>query len=691
VLATTASFLLLAGSAQAAVVTVTTTADDNTPNDGSVSLREAIQAMNNGSAGGDPDISNQIPGVFGVNDRINFNVSASGQTQTINVGGTGNGALPALIRPMTINGYSEPGASMNTLANGDNAVVLIQLNGANAGPNADGILVSASGAGSVVTGVDIFSFSLNGIELQGGGSSVAGNFVGFNSNGAPAPNHNDGVRISNSNSSTVGGTTPPARNVISGNDVDGVHIVGSTAAPATGNLVQGNFIGTDPSGTRANPNGCCGRAPLAGAMEISGGNANTIGGATAAARNVISGNGSGLDIDNGAEGNVVQGNFIGVGADGVTAVPNMGFGLQVRSSDNLAPPAGPGQANEPGASANIIGLNPNTGFSGLPNVIANNGGDGVAVSDNPCPNNATPVANSGNSILGNSIFANGGAGIHLVPGLCGPTVQPNNLRAAPTITAVTSSASSTTVQGTVSQATAPSMTERVELFSSPVCGASGAGQGQTFIGSTNITTNASGNASFSANLAPVAPGRVVTATATNLTADPSAQPGSVNLYDTSQFSRCFTLPPPPQVPSSAPTPPAVSAVHQSASRWREGKKLAQISRRRKKLPVGTSFSFSLSEAASVSFTFTQRVTGRKVGHRCLPKSRRNAGRKSCTRVVTAGTLSFAGHSGTNTVIFQGRISRSKRLKPGHYTLSVTATNPAGQTSTPRTLNFTIVK
>src|SRR5262249_40895326 len=83
-----------------AIITVTTTPDDNVAKDGSVSLREAIQAINNGSAGADTDISNQIPGAFGMNDTINFNISMAGTVQTINVGGTGNGALPALLKPM---------------------------------------------------------------------------------------------------------------------------------------------------------------------------------------------------------------------------------------------------------------------------------------------------------------------------------------------------------------------------------------------------------------------------------------------------------------------------------------------------------------------------------------------------------------------------------------------------------------
>jgi hypothetical protein len=64
---------------------------------------------------------------------------------------------------------------------------------------------------------------------------------------------------------------------------------------------------------------------------------------------------------------------------------------------------------------------------------------------------------------------------------------------------------------------------------------------------------------------------------------------------------------------------------------------------------------------------------------------------SCERTVTQGTLSFTGHTGTNGVSFQGRISASKRLRPGRYTLLITATDAAGQRSQTQSLSFTIVK
>src|SRR5262245_58327729 len=506
-----------------AIITVTTTADDNVAKDGSVSLREAIQAINNGSAGADTDISNQIPGAFGMNDTINFNISMAGTVQTINVGGTGNGALPALLKPMTINGYSEMGASMNTLANSDNAKILIELNGANAGPNADGILVAASGAGSTIQGLAINRFSLNGIELQGGGATIAGNFVGTNPQGnAAEPNQNDGIHVSNSSNNVIGGTTPAARNVASGNQIDGIHVVGTTGSPATGNLIQGNFVGVNAAGT-----GSVGTQAIRGAagtpagnfvfgIEISGGNANTVGGATAAARNVVGFNAAGIEVDDGGQNNIIQGNFSGVGADGVTPVGNNLHGIVLRSDDNLGAPLGPGQANEPAVSGNIIGLNPNTNFSGLGNLVEFNGTGGITIFGNPLPNNATPIQNSGNSILGNSVFQNGRdfatassaptplLGIDLTNGFVfprddgftandskghGAANDPNNFQNFPILRSATLVAGGVKIIGSFTEAAEPDTALRIEFFANNPDPLGLPAEGQTFLGATNVTTN----------------------------------------------------------------------------------------------------------------------------------------------------------------------------------------------------------
>ncbi|HLY49027.1 MAG TPA: hypothetical protein VKR21_07510, partial [Solirubrobacteraceae bacterium] len=135
-------------------------------------------------------------------------------------------------------------------------------------------------------------------------------------------------------------------------------------------------------------------------------------------------------------------------------------------------------------------------------------------------------------------------------------------------------------------------------------------------------------------------------------------------------------------------PPTLTAVAQSHRRWREGNKLAVITRKRRP-PVGTTFSFTLNEPASVSFTFSQRVTGRRVKGRCVAQTSKNRHKHACTRSLVRGALSFTGHSGLNRVTFQGRISKHKRLKPGNYTLSITATNAAGQRALAK-LTFTIV-
>ena len=93
----------------------------------------------------------------------------------------------------------------------------------------------------------------------------------------------------------------------------------------------------------------------------------------------------------------------------------------------------------------------------------------------------------------------------------------------------------------------------------------------------------------------------------------------------------------------------------------------------------------------MSFSFTQKVAGRKVGARCTPQTHHNRGKPACKRALARGTLTLTGHSGTNKVVFQGRVSRSKKLKPGRYTLIIAATTSAGGRSTPVPLSFTIVK
>jgi N-acetylneuraminic acid mutarotase len=136
------------------------------------------------------------------------------------------------------------------------------------------------------------------------------------------------------------------------------------------------------------------------------------------------------------------------------------------------------------------------------------------------------------------------------------------------------------------------------------------------------------------------------------------------------------------------TPPNITAPSQTHRVWRAGNKLAHVSKR---APLGTTFSFTLNEQATVVLTFTQNVAGRTVKHRCVAQTNANRRKHYCKRTLTRGLLPLAGHPGLNKVAFQGRISRTLKLKPGTYILMILATNSVGQHSTPTRLTFTIVK
>jgi hypothetical protein len=134
---------------------------------------------------------------------------------------------------------------------------------------------------------------------------------------------------------------------------------------------------------------------------------------------------------------------------------------------------------------------------------------------------------------------------------------------------------------------------------------------------------------------------------------------------------------------------SVTGASQSSAIWRGAKKPVQISRKTKP-PVGTVFSFTLNESARITFTFTRLVKGRKVHGRCQAQTSKNEHNPRCTRRLPAVILSFTAHPGTNKVRFYGQLPGGKRLRPGSYTVVITATN-AGQPRSVKPLKFTIVK
>jgi hypothetical protein len=301
-----AALLLLAADARAAILTVTGTGDTIAV-DGFVTLREAITAANTNMASGD------APAGSGT-DTINFNIAGlPGTVFTI----TPNSALPTITAPVIINGYSQLGASANTLLDGTNAFLAIELNGTNAGFQA-GLAISAGN--STVSGLIINRFSNEGIlVLTNGGNVIRGNFIGTDSTGKlDRGNGVTGVALLSANN-VVGGTTPADANLLSGNGFGGVSILN---VGSSGNRIEGNYIGTDDTGSAALANSGDG-------VRIVSAPGNTVGGTAAGTRNVVAFNtGSGVEVVNDtAIGNEILGNHIhdngelgiDLAADGVTA------------------------------------------------------------------------------------------------------------------------------------------------------------------------------------------------------------------------------------------------------------------------------------------------------------------------------------------------------------------------------------
>jgi hypothetical protein len=135
--------------------------------------------------------------------------------------------------------------------------------------------------------------------------------------------------------------------------------------------------------------------------------------------------------------------------------------------------------------------------------------------------------------------------------------------------------------------------------------------------------------------------------------------------------------------SAEPVPPKLSDVSQSASAWREANALAVIT----SAPIGTTFSFKLTERAHVTLTFVPRFSGRR---KCTLRETPTGITRTCTRVFAIGTLSFDGHAGANHVRFSGRLSNVAKLAPARYRLTISARNAVGA-ATPVTLHFTILR
>lgn len=186
--------------------------------------------------------------------------------------------LPTITEAVTIDGYTQLFSRPNTKPVGNDASVLVQLVGLQAGKSADGLIIDADGV--TVRGLAIRDFdSGSGIKIRGSNNKVEGNFIGTDSlGGRDGQGNEDGVFILDGQNNAVGGNTPAARNLISGNDRDGVRLFG-TSLGTERNKVQNNYIGTDKFGTGELSNGGAG-------VSIFDSSSNAVGGGTAEA-NII--------------------------------------------------------------------------------------------------------------------------------------------------------------------------------------------------------------------------------------------------------------------------------------------------------------------------------------------------------------------------------------------------------------------
>lgn len=497
----------------ATTFTVTTTADhdDGSCNVSDCTLREAINAAN--AATGADTIAFNITG-SGVHTiapgsvlpQISDALTVDGWTQggleysgpplvELNGASTAGSGLvasaQAMIRGLIINRF--PGAGVDLLAGSSGSSVENSFIGTNAAGTADlgnggiGVRTFANGVGvtsNVISGND------SGVVLiSADGNGVSSNFIGTNAAGTAAlGNDNDAIGLQASSNNVISNNVLSGSTTTSGGGA-GIDLY-SAATQSNNNQIQNNKIGTDASGSVALPNSRRG-------IMLNGASKNTI------QNNTISGNtGDGIHIAAGTE-NVVRGNFIGVASDG-SALGNGGFGLQVSTS------------------LNTIG---DTGAQG--NVIANNGSAGIVISDG-----------TGNGVLGNEFISNGSVGINLGtdPGVTandsGDTdTGANNFQNFPVLSSATFSGGQLTLAGTLdTNAGLANPSFRLEAFASSACDPSGNGEGEFFVGSSDITVDSTGHKDFVITLPTSAPGTTATMTAT-----------AAGTGDTSEFSPCVTV------------------------------------------------------------------------------------------------------------------------------------------------------
>jgi hypothetical protein len=430
--------LLGIATARATVLTVT-----NTNDIGPGSLHDAILE------------ANAIPGA----DEIQFSIPGTG-VQTIYVNRNG---LPEITDPVTIDGYTQPGASPNTRAVGNDAVILIQIDGRDdfSGP-VNGIVIS--GGNSIVRGLSITGIPSrvyvgfpedppppppegDAIQLKtNGGNLIEGNFIGLAPSGASTGHYTYRGIEALSSDNRIGGTAPESRNVISRQQL-------AIVSGGDRTVVEGNYLGSDPSGFVVQNNG--------EGVLVRGDNVR-IGGTATGAGNLITGSQTNIMIGSSASGTIIQGNLIGTNVGGSGNLGTLSKAITINGSQTL-----------------VGGLDPGAG-----NRIAFN---------------ISGILVVGNNAVGNTFFSNvfnAGYGFDNIAlfgfsrnDLGDSDTGPNNLQNFPVIASVSHSADSTRLVGGVNSKASGTFT--LQFFVNRRTST-----GDALLGTRSVTTDGSGMARF---------------------------------------------------------------------------------------------------------------------------------------------------------------------------------------------------
>ncbi len=540
-----------------------------------------LSGWSNTIGGTDPGAGNLISGCVnnGIHVFMMNNNTIAGNYIGTDVTGTAalaNGQNGILIEEAdnTIVGGTDPNARNIISGNSQNGIRIIDTSTNNTilgnyigtdvtgtndlGNGSNGVSVEEDGntIGGTTPGCrNVISGNSSGIELQSANNNnIQGNYIGTDADGTTGLGNGMGIAfLSYCTNNTVGGTTPGERNLISGNDEDGIHF--SVYDTTINNLVIGNYIGTDKNGSVAIPNRYGVRLThgntVGGINEAEGNliSGNSISGVAIGgyngkligniigldvsgtsrlgnlrgviiscvnwlfpvfqnilvSNNTISGNNSdGIEIDEIASGVTIKNNFIGTNSAGDQILGNTGNGIYIDET----------------ATINVIG---GVGAD-EPNVIAFNGQNGILLHTD---------CGIENTISGNSIHSNSSLGIDL--GNNGITTNDsgdtdtgaNNLQNFPVITNVVRYPSSILIEGSLDSIAGQTYT--IEFFSNTALDPSGNGEGETYIGNTSLDIpSGRAVATFSVTLPVAVPaGRYITATATDPNGNTSEFSGGI--------------------------------------------------------------------------------------------------------------------------------------------------------------------